>query len=110
MKTCKKCKKPLTPYQLIEDKALKAEAISFKNSTEYSRKTGKLTRPSASAPKKVQYGAQAEKYGSVFGNGKVEMNKTAGYIVKQQGSMIRTEGKFSIFFFRIFFSIFTFFF
>ena len=83
-----KCKKPLTPYQLIEDKSLKQEAITFKNSR------GKSNRAKETTPKKVQYGSSAGQYGSVFGNGKVEMNKT-GYIV-QQSSMIRTEGKFSI--------------
>ena len=85
---CLKCNKPLTPYQLIEDKTMKQEAILFKNSR------GKTSRQKTEhvAPKKVSYGSSATQYGSVFGNGKVEMNKTAGYIVKHPGTIIKTEG------------------
>jgi hypothetical protein len=35
---CLKCKKPLTPYDLIDDKSLKQSVIAFKNTTDYNRK------------------------------------------------------------------------
>ena len=99
-----KCKKPLTPYQLIEDKSLKQDAINFKNATAYrfglqtilwllindfSRKSAKANAGAAgsSAAKKVTYGGNNE-YGQVLGsNGKLEMNKNA-YIVKSESSVI----------------------
>ena len=101
---CLKCKKPLTPYQLIEDKSLKQDAINFKNATAYrsvisakrtilwiidfSRKSAKTNAGAgASSAKKVTYGGNNE-YGQVLGsNGKLEMNKNA-YIVKSESSVI----------------------
>lgn len=104
---CLKCKKPLTPYQLIEDKSLKQDAINFKNATAYrfdisaplptilwflindfSRKSAKANAGAgSSAAKKVTYGGNNE-YGQVLGsNGKLEMNKNA-YIVKSESSVI----------------------
>ena len=46
-----RCKKDLTPIQLLEDRLLKQEAIAFKNRNSYRRKQGRelLPRPAASA-------------------------------------------------------------
>ena len=99
----------MTPYQLIEDKSLKQDAINFKNATAYrygisahlyelfswfllindfSRKSAKANAGAgSSAAKKVTYGGNNE-YGQVLGsNGKLEMNKNA-YIVKSESSVI----------------------
>ena len=95
----------MTPYQLIEDKSLKQDAINFKNATAYrfvisakitffmdnrrfSRKSAKANAGAgASSAKKVTYGGNNE-YGQVLGsNGKLEMNKNA-YIVKSESSVI----------------------